>query len=300
MVKGVIVACVLIAFGAERSLAGDGAEDARKIELTGNLRVDFFGQTSFAAGTLVQTGETLERPYKSPWLAAGLSAALPGVGEFYAESYWKAAAFLAIEVAAWGLAYSFDKRGDRQTDSFQDFANLHWSAYRYAEWTLANAHLIKPGFDPSPYQDVLGGNGRVNWERLNQLERALGGWYSHSLPPYGEQQYYELIGKYQQYYQGWDDALVGLTTYEQISSYLHNNPNSRFQYYSRERGRANDFYNTASTYVTVAIINHILSAIDAAWSAGSYNSFHAEVGIQHIPAGDHVASVPVARLSFSF
>ena len=55
-----------------------------------------------------------------------MSLLVPGSGEFYAQSYWKAAAFFAIEVAAWALAYTYDKKGDKQTDYFQNFANGNW------------------------------------------------------------------------------------------------------------------------------------------------------------------------------
>jgi len=44
----------------------------------------------------------------------------------------------------------------------------------------------------------------VNLGELNRLEGDLGGYYSHQLPPHGEQ-YYEEIGKYPQFNVGWDD-----------------------------------------------------------------------------------------------
>ena len=230
---------------------------------------------------------------------------LPGAGEFYAESYWKAAAFIAIEAAAWGLAYHFDKKGDRQTDSFQAYADEHWSVVRYAEWTLDNALSINPGVNTSQFQGVLirDGSGTVvgvNLTELNRLESALGGWYSHQLHPHGDQQYYELIGKYQQYYQGWDDADPSLDTYQLVTQQLHTGT-TRFTYYAGERGKANDFYEKATTFVTVAIVNHVLSAIDAAWSAGIYNSnIHASVGMRPMPAGNGYTMTPVATLSYDF
>lgn len=269
---------------------------------TGNARVDLFSQTVHAQAPSSPAMQTTPAnvPYKSPWVAAGLSLVLPGAGEIYSESYWKAAAFLAVEIAAWSIAYSNDRSGDRQTASFQAFAQEHWSAYKYARWTLDNASSIRSGFPVGEYSDVLNQDGSVNWTRLNQLERALGSWYSHVLPPFGDQQYYELIGKYQQFYHGWDDAESGRTTYEQISEYLNSHPDSRFQFYSRERGKANDYYNTASTFVTIAVVNHILSALDAAWSASSFNKFHAQMGVQNVPLGNATALVPVAKLSYSF
>ncbi len=47
---------------------------------------------------------------------------------------------------------------------------------------------------------------RVNWNELNAMTET--GVHIH-LPPHGEQQYYELIGKYHQYSSGWNDFTGG-------------------------------------------------------------------------------------------
>ncbi|RPH36291.1 hypothetical protein EHM92_04755 [bacterium] len=270
-------------------------------QLSGNLRVDFFGfeQMPSSARPVMQQDATPSASRKSPWLAAGLSVIVPGSGEFYAESYWKSALFLAVEVAAWALAYTYDKKGDRQTDSFQEYANGHWSVYQYARYTESH---MSPARGPYNWE-IPGTEGRppwerVNWNELNRMESDIGGFYSHNLPPYGEQQYYELIGKYPQFNQGWDDANTELPgDYDVIKANL--TPN--YQYYSGERGEANNYYDKASTFITVAIVNHVVSAIDAAWSAGSYNKVHAEVGMQRVPVGGYYyAHVPVVKVRYGF
>jgi hypothetical protein len=274
---------------------------AADVVLTGDLRSDLFaGSMVFAPSANLQDAMQ-PRDHKSPWLAAGMSLVVPGAGEFYAESYWKAAAFFVVEVAAWSVAYTYDKKGDRQTDMFEGYAREHWSPLKYAQWTYNNAGEINGSVGLAPYQAIATWqtDGEVNWDLLNQLERELGSWYSHSLPRFGEQQYYELIGKYQQFYQGWDDADPTLTTYEEVTARLHAG-GTNFTWYSGERGKANDFYNTASTAITVAVVNHILSALDAAWSAGSYNSVHASVGMQSLPVGGRTVHVPVVNLSYGF
>ncbi len=280
-------------------MRGSAVESGR--QLSGNIRVDLFGLEQLKSSTPALQQSTTDTPSrKSPWVAAGLSVLVPGSGEFYAQSYWKAAAFFAIEVAAWALAYTYDKKGDKQTDYFQDFANVHWNVNRYAQWTLDNGNAINPTVDLAPYRDPATGiivNGTVNWGKLNHLESALGNWYSHNLPPYGEQQYYELIGKYEQFYQGWDDANYSLPGYYDVAKA---NLSPEFQWYAGERGKANDYYSKASTFIAVAIVNHVISAIDAAWTAGSYNKVHAEVGMQSVPAGGYYAQVPVVKVRYGF
>jgi hypothetical protein len=301
MMKAVsILMLVSLALGAAH--AGEKeriANEPEALQLTGNLMVDLFGQHAFkpALGELQaeQRGTVSE---KSPWLAAGLSLLVPGAGEFYAESYWKAAAFFAIEVAAWTIAYSFDKKGDRKTDFFQNFADEHWSVVEYGrhaadKFFAGNAPygwLVSNDESLPPWQ-------RVDWDELNRMERAIastaeGRYYSHTLPRRPEQQYYELIGKYPQYNQGWSDRPPDYNFGDPVTSL--------FLYYSAERGKANDYYSTAKTFVTVAFLNHILSAADAAWSASTFNNVRAEMSMQSVPVGQQYVAIPVVKLRYSF
>lgn len=270
---------------------------------TGDVRVDLFRPSAEGKDGLVQEQNPLPSTHhKSPWLAAGMSLLVPGSGEFYSESYWKSAVFLAVEVGAWALAYHFDKRGDRQTDFFQGFADQHWSVVQYAQYTIDN--VIDPTRRPYYQQNVFTSSAaslppwqRVNWDVLNQMEREIGGFYSHTLPRYGEQQYYELIGKYPQFNQGWDDANLSLPPDYFV---IKENLTPRYLYYSGERGKANDYYRNASTFVTVAVVNHVLSAIDAAWSASSYNRAIAEGTVQAIPGPGGIVYVPAIRVKYEF
>ncbi len=207
---------------------------------------------------------------KKPMVAAGLSLILPGAGEFYSESYLKSAIFIAVEAAAIAVGLAYDKKGDDQTTFFQGYADQHWSAVRYAKWVSnpANTKNINSSIDPTKC-NVLTTSGKVNWGELNRLETDLGSYFSHKLPYYGEQQYFELIGKYPQFNVGWDDFGDENTPFEYKAD--RNNLTKNFIYYSVERGKANDYYNIASKAVIVVFVNHIISALDAAWSAHSYN-----------------------------
>lgn len=274
-------------------------EPAPALVLTGNSRIDFVGLTDFSMQPLQEHSGVANLPgHKSPWLAAGFSAVLPGAGEFYSERYVKSAIFLAVEVAAWAVAYAYDKKGDKQTDFFQDYANVHWSVVRYGQYALSTfTNLPNP-----PYRIFIAGRegsppwDQVNWNELNRMERDIAGYYSHTLPPYGDQQYYELIGKYPQFNQGWDDANPNPNTF------TYGDPlTARFQYYAAERGKANQYYNNASTAIAVVVVNHILSAIDGAWSAASFNKdLQARVGLQSVSDGFEFVQVPVVKLTYSF
>jgi hypothetical protein len=301
MMVGVALLGVVCSAQSEERPNVLAGQQSPPVQLTGNARIDFVGQTVLTPSLedTMQQQALGDYARKSPWIAGALSLVVPGTGEFYAASYWKAALFLAADVALWAAAYSYDKRGDRQTDIFQDYANTHWSVVRYALYareTLAPpdgnySDLFIPGTQDRPAWE------QVNWSVLNAMERAIGGtaqgqYYSHALAPYNDQQYYEMIGKYPQFNQGWDDA---------PSSFQYGDPvTARFHFYSSERAKANDYYTTASTFVTVAVVNHVLSAADAAWSASSYRGVHAQIGFEPLRGSVDFVRVPTLKVVYAF
>lgn len=291
-----VILCGLLVGRAVPVHAGDQPEPPRV--LTGNLRVDLFGMDALTAGPRIQAGgEGMAMPvsYKSPWLAAGLSLLVPGAGEFYAESYWKAAIFVAIDVAAIAIALTNDGKGNDKTWFYQSFANGHWSVVKYAEYAQTLAPSGKtyawrvPGTEGmNPWDNPWT---QVNWAELNRMERDIAGYYSHTLPPYGEQQYYELIGKYPQFNQGWDDAPAAFTYGDPLTAH--------FLWYADQRGQANTYYETATRWVTIAVINHILSAVDAAWSASLYNKAQASVSSRFVPTPVGYTMMSSLKVSYS-
>ena len=269
---------------------------AGELRTSGDARIDLLGMPDLNGPSPAQqvssaVDEAARR--KSPWLAAGMSILVPGAGEFYAGDYWKSAAFFAVDVALWIFAYNYDKKGDRQTDFFQNFANQNWSVVKYAQYAQDN--LTPPN---GPYTWLIPNTegrppwDRVNWSELNRMEQDIGGYYSHVLPPYGQQQYYELIGKYPQFNQGWDDSGPTFNYGDPLTS--------NFLWYAGQRGLANRYYEKATTFVTIALVNHIVSAFDAAFSAASWNKkLQASLDTQAVPtAWGGMQEVPVVKLTY--
>jgi len=269
---------------------------AGELRTSGDARIDLLGMPDLngpSAAQQVSSAVDEAARRKSPWLAAGMSILVPGAGEFYAGDYWKSAAFFAVDVALWIFAYNYDKKGDRQTDFFQNFANQNWSVVKYAQYAQDNLtppngpyNWLIPNTEGRPPWD------RVNWSELNRMEQDIGGYYSHVLPPYGQQQYYELIGKYPQFNQGWDDSGPTFNYGDPLT------PN--FLWYAGQRGLANRYYEKATTFVTIALVNHIVSAFDAAFSAASWNKkLQASLDTQAVPtAWGGMQEVPVVKLTY--
>lgn len=201
---------------------------------------------------------------KSPVLGALLSGIVPGAGEFYSKSYLKAGIFLAVEAGLWIGYATFQSKSNAQTDVYEAYANQYWSVRKYAQWI----HDKVPGgegVDPNVADlNVL----------RNQLNAVESQKFSHTLPSYGTQQYYELIGKYQSFVAGWSDAVNATIVYTQnyADPNYYENYNTTMQLdYSSTRQQANNYYDTSMRFVMGAILNHILSAADAVWSISMFN-----------------------------
>ncbi len=275
---------------------------------TGNLRLDMLSSLgSLRTGVpLTVQGNELKQQKKSPFLAGVLSLAIPGAGEYYTESYWRAGGFLLAEASLWILYAAYDSKGNKQTDLFRVYADDHWSVVQYAQWIENNLTKLNPDLSGFSGYLIPGTEGRLPWERVDwakinaiesQIAMRSGNGFTHLLPHRPEQQYFELIGKYPQFAAGWDDA--GVMTPERV---LSKDVSQRFVDYSKMRGKANDFYNIASTGAALIVVNHVLSALDAAWSASEYNSrlnVEAHLRPTHRASG-FVELVPTVSMTIQF
>lgn len=235
---------------------------------------------------------------RTPIIAAAFSAIVPGAGEFYAESYWRSALFFAAELALWATAIHYQNKGlqgERDFVAFADgiaptgngFANdggARWDAVRFAKRMseiYTTERFLNSGLVPNANQirqvaAELGTAQRLNEIRnrdyrfLNAFERIAvsaqnNATLSHTLPPYGDQQYYELIGKYSEYAIGWYDYDVSkMNNLFEIHS-------ATYLQYASMRGMANQNLKTASNFFSLVVLNHALSAVDALIATNQYN-----------------------------
>jgi len=271
----------------------------------------FSGSLNLDSGLAIKNSQqvNLDNPNllvkkKSALISAGLSLVIPGAGQFYNGNFLKTAIFIAVEAAGITTAIIYNKKGNDQTTHFHEIANKYWSVNRYAQWSLNNAQRLNPGITDEQVANFsanLFSNGSVNWNVLNNLESAIGmqssSGYSHRLYPFGEQQYYEMIGKYDQFNPGWADFKE-----DPNNPFTYGDPvTDMFKSYSHQRGIANDFYSTAKTAVTVVMLNHVISALEAAWSTSRYNKkLEAKVSLETQNIGFVKVVYPQLNLKFNF
>jgi len=263
-----------------------------KIELVGNLHAD--------SKILLESYQPLETNFKlngqpgekSPLLAGVMSAVLPGSGELYVGEYVKAAIFFVVEAALITTAVVYNNKGDDKTAEFEAFADGHWSVVKYSEYLLDHkAELglpedcnipINPDESLPPWERI------EDWNALNHCESN----FPHQLAHHGEQQYYEEIGKYGSFSSGWDDFKSG-DPFRFITENM--------KYYSQMRGQANDYYNVSDKAIIGLYINHLLSAVDAVWSATVHNKDIAvKIRVQNVYLADGVEWVPTLNLQYNF
>jgi hypothetical protein len=248
--------------------------------LTGNLRWDLL-QSMDDSVQLISPVLTPSAEKQSPFMNGLFSLVLPGAGQYRTEHYTKAAIFLAAEAAFAAYAIISDNTADKRTAEFQKYAEEQWSPVRYAQWI--NTHGAAD-YGPAASID-LNKVRDYDFSEINEWERGLHKLgFSHSLPKFREQQYYELIGKYNQFKFGWKDypADINGIPVSDGGRYDDMIPQQLLDY-AVDRGKANDYYYAASFAVKALVINHVLSAFDAILSTASYNhSISATVQVRPI------------------
>ena len=170
---------------------------------------------------------------KSSKAAVLMSLALPGAGEFYLGAKKRAAIFLSLDAITWLGFFTWRDKGNNIKAEFRTYADQYWDEVRYRAWQDFNQD---PDNSP-PFNET---------ETLP--DRQTG----------DVQQYYEMIGKYDQFVFGWDDIRdVAFTT--QNGEVLSN---QRVDY-EDQRNESNKFLKRASVLTGFAVLNRITSAIHA-------------------------------------
>ncbi|MFA6541837.1 MAG: hypothetical protein WCT99_09570 [Bacteroidota bacterium] len=279
--------------------------------LSGNLLRDLSAMN--VDSTLpVQSAAPFSGEQKNPFLNGLYSLVIPGAGQYNTDRYTKAVIFFTAEVALVTFAIINQHTGDKKTQEFQEYADAHWSAVRYAAYINAHGSVYygPPNANIDLSRVANKDFSQINdWEKLTHSvngSKSIG--FSHQLPRYGEQQYYELIGKYNQFKTGWD-------TYPQdnqgvpISDDVTHNPEydydhmipKQMQDYAKERGKANDYYYAASFAVSAIVINHVISAVDAFISTKSYNhEISASLGMRPVDSYDGTRLLSELTVSVGF
>jgi len=236
--------------------------------------------------------ESIRIKPKSTRKAFFLSLLLPGLGETYVGSK-RNLIFFGIEALSWWMYISNTNEGKNLEDKFEGFADKYWHyfdttdsegntlSYNYWEWLKRKyemnefsygQNIMNPEdyYEPTDYAEI---NEHI---KNNPKEESV-----HSLPSTKTQQYYEMIGKYDQFVYGWED----IDNHNLNPSLNDENGEPTYKYdedtsiiksplrteYMGIRGDSNDKLSAGQRGIHLMMINRIVSAIDAARLAYHHN-----------------------------
>ncbi len=230
--------------------------------------------------------------YKYPGRATLLSLVLPGAGQLYAGRAWKAVLFLGVEAAAVSAWYSYSQQGVDQTGVFQQFAIEHWdfwdwldtaSDYQTGQWGEGDGQIyVGPDGNRATHQleffvDVDGDGKREPYNTKDHMSVLQPYIDDHGIRSFvfvaRNHAYYENIGKYNQFFSGWDDADRNTSIDERKSGPIAFSDH-RFDYLD-QRDEANQLKRVAGYAVSALLFNHVISAVDAIFTASGWNREHA-------------------------
>lgn len=238
-----------------------------------------------------QSGSTNETGIRrlfteKPGLALLSSGLLPGSGQLVNKNWIRGGLYAALEAAAIYMVIEFDNRGDRGKRRYENYADQNWSVTQYAKWlvdyhdangldnsALENLRSMVQELEPAFDTDIDWNN--IDIDILRAVERQTrfvtpdnlsNSNFSHILPGYGSQQYYELISKYYQFQAGWQDY-YGYHEANSTSPYIISRDGSyASDMFFRGASLADDFNNdlrTSKNFTLILIANHVLSAFDS-------------------------------------
>ncbi len=201
------------------------------------------------------------------------SLAIPGLGQYLNKSpWWKTALFAGIEIAGIAGYISWNNKGDDITKEYENWADAHWYMNN---WVNGSAALLSD-INSNGYPDV----NDVQIDGSHHITIIINGKYESSdilldnpnaeYVELRDWDFYEGIGKYDQFVAGWDDAV---TNWEIVNKKITDGndelivmtPHKR--HYLDLRNDSNVLYKNAKFVASALLFNHILSALDAMWYA---------------------------------
>ena len=319
---------VLVAFAAPLA----AQEAAREAASPAQLRAAALGQEM--PGRQMSGPISASAPRSVP-MAFGMSLALPGLGQAYNRNWVRSAAAAALEGGLLIAYFSWKDQGREGERAYQAYAHRFWDPRQYASWLNDYAGWLKtdaPPDRPLPASAISPPSGidfgapqtwtdadrqvvREFFDAMRAVEREIwhpetGAAFSHEIPYFGEQQYYELIGKYFQFAPGWtdypawkngEDFTDAIDPERTGADGSKPNVQGRFLDYAEDHARANTLLRRASRASAFLVLNHALAAFDAAISARLRNRrIQTSMALNYAGYGTRRAPELSARITWVF
>lgn len=244
--------------------------------------------------------------YKNPRKALFLSLLVPGAGQMYVggttATYVRGGVYMALEVLMWSAwGYFSVYKYNQQVDKYKKFAKEHYSIGRYESamydlyhnmggnvysTTFINRYMgTRKSFCEAIYGDAAYGkcyqesslydDDLTHRNNFNDKNKSLGDEMKglrHSIN--NESELFQLISE-GVYVRGWDDAtevsIDNLHLDEEDYETVPLGESEHLNKYRSMRRDANDYADMQALFIGGLILNHIVSAVDAALTANAHN-----------------------------
>jgi hypothetical protein len=278
----IIILFALAMLWAQELPAEQQSEADKRKELLGNVNI-----------SKVNSMDEVKGSYKSPKKAMFMSLLLPGSGQMYVggqSRYVRGTFYLAEEIALiYGLYNHSIYKYDKQVKKYKDFANANFSVSKYEK---AMNDIYDPMYPEGNFKDLYGteresyckafyGNKAFEPCVKNFGTNATGTGGEPSYPNDDTQRFddaaYYLVIANEKFVLGWADANpssnnIEANLYSDSAKYIPLGTSENYNDYIAMRKKATNLADRQVIFLGTIILNHIVSAIDAALSASAHNS----------------------------
>ena len=216
------------------------------------------------------------------------SLLIPGWGQFQnKDNWWKAIIFAGVETLGIISAVNFENKAERIRRDFEAFGDKHWTLERWYK----NTQKI---FPDSWYNTIIGThklglkiNG--NYYFSDKLTDLIKSYTWTEITVIRDRNFYENIGKYDQFVGGWDDVYDDPFDSEG-SWYTIKKGNvesiiltEQKNHYRSLRHDSNILKHYSKYSVSAVMFNHLASALEAAYTANKKDKNLPKFGLNYDP-----------------
>ena len=251
--------------------------------------------------------DELKGRYKNPRKALFLSLLVPGAGQLYVggstATYVRGGVYMALEVFMWsGWGYFSIYKYNQQVDKYKKFAKQHYSIGRYED-AMRDLYSAAGSLYPSTFNsrymgtrksfceaiygdatygkcyqdDALFSDDKTHLNNFKDKDKSLGDEMKDFKRSFNkESELFQLISE-GAYVRGWDDVKNGgtlaidLNLEDEDAETISLGESEHMLKYRSMRRDANDYADMQAWFIGGLILNHIVSAVDAALTANAHN-----------------------------